>query len=112
MDKRSALKTEYKAIINRDPDAAPCMQQLFKVLCYIEDLASSTLASVGVSVKWAAIVRLDEDNREIYSKALRGKALFSALYGTYTVILNELKTVLKASSQAGQSNQGDGFKEV
>jgi hypothetical protein len=43
-DKRSSLKTEYKAIINTHPDAAPSMQQLFKVLCGIEDLASYTSA--------------------------------------------------------------------
>jgi hypothetical protein len=68
------------------------MQQLSKVLCDIEDLASYTPASVGESEKWAAIVSAAEDNRESYSVALRGKTLYSALYGTYTVMLNELKS--------------------
>jgi hypothetical protein len=56
-------------------------------------------------------------------KAINGKPLFSALYGMYTVILNELKTVLKVRVQAGQSGilnkasldstaQGDDFREV
>jgi hypothetical protein len=52
-------------------------------------------------------------------KVLNWKNLFSALYGTYTVALHELKAVLKASTQAGQSKtpksaatQEDGFKEV
>jgi hypothetical protein len=111
-DKRSALKTDYKAIANTHPDATPCMQQLFKVLRDIEDLAGYTPASVGKSEEWVAIVRSAEDNREIYSLALRAKTLCSALYGTYTVMLNEFKSLLKASSQARQSNQGDGFKEV
>jgi hypothetical protein len=75
------------------------------VLCSIEDLASCTPASVGKSEEWAAIVRLAEDNRESYYKALRWKTLFSALYGTYAVTLNELKNVLKASSQEGQTKQ-------
>jgi hypothetical protein len=57
-------------------------------------------------------VRSAEDNRESCCKALRGKPLFSTLYGIYTVTLNELKTVLKASSQAGQRKKADGFQEV
>jgi hypothetical protein len=50
-------------------------------------------------------------NRESYSLALQGKNLYSALYGAYTVTINELKSLLKASSQAGQSNQGDGSRK-
>jgi hypothetical protein len=48
-----------------------------------------------------------EDSRENYCKFLRRKTLFSALYGTYIVTLNDPKKVLKESSQ-----QVDGFKEV
>jgi hypothetical protein len=122
-DKRSSLKTELIEIIGTHPDAAAPMQQLYQVSCQIEDLASYTPASVGESEEWAAIVSSAEDNSESYCNALRGKLLFSALYGTYTVTLNELKNLLKASSQAGQrkqadgvqagqSSQGDGLKEV
>jgi hypothetical protein len=75
-------------------------------------LAIYTLASVGESKEWAAIVGSAEDNGESYCKALLCKTLFSALYATYTVPLNELRNVLKASSQAGQIKQRDGFKEV
>jgi hypothetical protein len=39
------------------------MQQLFKVLCDIGDLAGYTPASVGESEEWAAIVRSAEDNK-------------------------------------------------
>jgi hypothetical protein len=88
------------------------MQHLHKVLCDIEALAGCTQASVGESEEWAAVVRSAEDNRESFCKALPGKPLFSALYGIYTVTLNELKTVLKASSQAGQTKQADGLQEV
>jgi hypothetical protein len=49
MDKRSSFKTEYNTIVGTYPDAAASMQQLFKVLCAIEDLASYTSASVGES---------------------------------------------------------------
>jgi hypothetical protein len=39
-------------------------------------------------------------------------SLFCALYGTYTVTVNDLKNGLKGSSQSGQTYHGDGFKEV
>jgi hypothetical protein len=88
------------------------MQQPYKVMCEIEDLDSFTPAPVVESGEWAAIVSSAEDNRESFCKALRGKPLFSAPYCTYTVTLNELKNVLKASSQAGQTKKADNFKEV
>jgi hypothetical protein len=60
-----------------------------------------------------------EENRQNCYKAITGKTLFSGLYGTYTVTLQELEAVLKASSPDGQSEtpkstatQEDGFKEV
>jgi hypothetical protein len=54
-------------------------------VCSIADLASCTRASVGESEEWAAIVTSAEDNRESYCKAISGRALFSALYGIFTV---------------------------
>jgi hypothetical protein len=64
-----------------------------------------------------------ERNRANFCKILDRKPLFSALYGMYTVTLNELKAVLKVSAQAGQSEgvnktsvestaQNDNFREV
>jgi hypothetical protein len=88
------------------------MQHLHKVLCDIGALAGCTPASVGESEECAAVVRSAEDNLERYSLALQGKNLYSTLYGTYTVTLNDFKSLLKASSQAGRASQGDGFKEV
>jgi hypothetical protein len=64
--KRPSLKTEYSKIIGMHPDAAAYMQQLFKVLFEIEDLASCTPASIGESEQWAAIVSSAENNRESY----------------------------------------------
>jgi hypothetical protein len=111
-DKRSLLNSEYKAIISTYPDASSSMQRLLKVLRDIEHLVSYTPASVGESKKWAEIISSAEENQKNCCEALRGKTLFSTLYGTYTVMLNKLNSVLKASTQAGQTNQGDGFKEV
>jgi hypothetical protein len=74
---------------------------------------------VGERQQWSAIVNTADENRQNFCKALTGKTLFSALYGTYTVALQELKAVLKASNPAGQpqipkssATQEDGFKEV
>jgi hypothetical protein len=89
------------------PDAAPTMQQLFKVLCDIDNLANSTPISVGERREWPAITNSAEDNRENYCKVLRVKTPFSVLYGTYTVMLHDLIKVLKGSTQ-----QVDYFKEV
>jgi hypothetical protein len=80
---------------------------LLKVLCDIENLANSTPLSVGESKEWAAIISSAEDNREDYRKVLKGKTLFSALYGMYTVTLLDLKEIQKDITQ-----QEDGFKEV
>jgi hypothetical protein len=82
------------------------------LLADIEDVAGHTPASVGESVEWAAVVNAAEENGVSYCKGLHGKTLFSALYDTYIVTLDELKALLKASTLAGQhTTQEDGFLE-
>jgi hypothetical protein len=80
-----------------------------------------TPVEVGESAEWTAIVSDVEENRANYFKVLSGKTFFSALYETYTVNLNELETMLKASTTAGKTNtqkvtekptQEEGFQEV
>jgi hypothetical protein len=62
------------------------------------------------------VVRAAEENITNYCKALTGKTLFSAIYGTYTVALKELKSLLKASTTACRSTekpaQDADFQEV
>jgi hypothetical protein len=118
-EQRKVLKTGYKNLLEKFPDADAQLRQLFRVLCDIEDVARYTPASVGESDQWSAIVNVTEENKLHFCKALNGKPLFSALYGSYTVALQELKAVLKASNSAGQSQtpkspatQEDGFKKV
>jgi hypothetical protein len=81
------LKNNYKELITKYPEAAPSLQQLYKVLCDIEEVAKYTPPSAGESEEWAAIVSSAKD-RENFSTTLCGKLLFTALYSTYTVILN------------------------
>jgi hypothetical protein len=82
-------------------------------------MARYTPASVGESEQWSSIVNTAEENRHNFCKALTGKTLFSAVYGTYKFALHELKATLKANNLAGQSKtsnsastQEDGFKEI
>jgi hypothetical protein len=79
------------------------------VLCDIEEVAKYTPPSVGENEEWAAIVSSTEDDRENFSKTLACKLLFTALYGTYTstVMLNQLKNILKVRSQTGQTSEAE-----
>jgi hypothetical protein len=90
---------------------------LHKILCDIEDVAGFTPVAVGESERWSSIVNTMEENRANICKPLSGKTLYSGLYGSYTVTLNELKDLLKASitvksGTTGPTPQDDGFQEV
>jgi hypothetical protein len=109
-------------LITQNPDAEEQLRLLYNVLREIEDDAGFTPTSVGTSQEWASIVSTVEENRASYCEALSGKPLYSALYGSCTVALQELKGLLKASVQAQCSvatkstepsrQQEDGFTEV
>jgi hypothetical protein len=105
--KRTTLKSEYRRLIKQFSDADAQVKQLFRVPCNIEDVARYTPASVGKSEQWSSIVNMVEENRQNFCKAMNGETLFSALCGTYTVVLQELKAVLKAKNSAGQSDTKD-----
>jgi hypothetical protein len=118
-DTCNKLKLEYQQLIGQFPDTDTQLKQLFKVICDIEEMARYTPALVGESEQWSSIVSMVEENRQNFCKVLNGKNLFSALYGMYTVALQELKAMLKASTPEHQSKtpksaaiQEDGFKEV
>jgi hypothetical protein len=84
--------------MNKYPEAASIIQQLYKLLRDIENLARYILAKVGESSEWMTIVNSAEENRANFCKILDEKPLSSALYGMYIVALNELKSVLKMST--------------
>jgi hypothetical protein len=101
-EKLSSLKSQYHDITNKYPEAASVVQQVYIVLSDNEILAKCTQAKVGEGSEWTSIVSSAEKNRANFCKILNGKPLFSALYGTYTLTLNELKAVLKVKAQAGK----------
>jgi hypothetical protein len=88
-NKRSTLKSEQQTLVQQYPNADTQLKQVFKVLGDIADIAGHTQASVGGSAEWAVIVNAAEGNGANYCKAVHGKTLFSALYGTYTVTLHK-----------------------
>jgi hypothetical protein len=62
-----------------------------KVLGDIVALAGCTPASIGESKAWSDIVKATKGDRTEFCRVLSGKQLFSALYGMYSVALNDLK---------------------
>jgi hypothetical protein len=102
-DTCNKLKSKYQQLIGQFPDTNAQLKQLFKVICNIEEMTRYTPASVGEGEQWSSIVSTAEENRQNFCKVLNVKNLFSALYGMYTVTLNELKAVLKEGTPAGQS---------
>jgi hypothetical protein len=120
-ERRASLQSEYQVLIEQYHDADTQYKLLYKNLCDTEDVTGYTPAAVGESAGWKEIVSTAEDNRASYCKALSGKVLFSALYGTYTVAFKELKSILKASNSTGgtttasesvKPTEEDVFKEV
>jgi hypothetical protein len=71
-DKRTSLTNECKGITNKYPDAASSADQLLKVLCDIQNLASNTHASIRESEAWAAVINSVEDKRENYARLPEG----------------------------------------
>jgi hypothetical protein len=74
---------------------------------------------VGESEEWTDIVNMVEENCVNFCKALHGRTLYSALYGTYSVNLKELKGLVKAgifeeeqSKKQVQPTVEEGFQEV
>jgi hypothetical protein len=88
--------------MNKYPEAASVVKHVYKVFSDIEILAKCTPAKVRESSDWITIVSIAEENSKLLQNCRR-EAAFSALYGIYTLILNELKAVLKVIPHAGQS---------
>jgi hypothetical protein len=121
-NKLYSLKSEYQTLVQQYPEADAQLKQLLQVLGDIEDVARYITPSVEESAEWSATVNAAEENGASYCKGLRGKPLFSALFGTYTVTLQELEAVIKARILADQinipkttgqqTNKEDDFQEV
>jgi hypothetical protein len=98
-----SLRLEYKDITEQDPDVESVVVRVRRVLTSIARLAGSTPASVGESPKWAAIFQNMVDTRRKLRHILKGKLLYSALYGVYTVMLHDLIAVTKDNAAKGET---------
>jgi hypothetical protein len=102
----NSLQSEYKDIVAKYPEANIVLKQVYKVLGDIVSLARCSPASVGTGTQWSSVVDSAKLDRVNLCQCLKGKSLFSALYGPYTVTLSELKGVLQQSVTEDNSIQG------
>jgi hypothetical protein len=114
-----ALSIESKTLTTESPDTTEVIQSVLTTLSNIVSLASCTPAKVGESEEWTIVNAAQEDRAKL-CEALRGKRLFSALYGVYCLTLNNLKKVLQKSTGRGTNKPPptkdtdkdlDGFQE-
>jgi hypothetical protein len=98
-----SLKLEYREVTQQDPDAGSVVERVLEVLTAIARLAGCTPASVGESPKWAVIAQNMVDTRRKLRHILRGKLLYSALYGVYTVMLHDLMAVTEENAAEGET---------
>jgi hypothetical protein len=92
------LRLEYGNIIQQHPGAEAVMERLSGVIVHIAQLAGSTPAAVGESPKWTLIVQSMADTTRNLQQLLKGKHLYSALYGVYTEVLHDLTAVVEESA--------------
>jgi hypothetical protein len=101
----TSLQSEYCSIVNKYPEADCALKQVYKVLGDIVSLSGCTPRSVGKSESWRLITENAKQDRLNLCKVLHGKCLFSALVGTYTVTLNELKRLLQGNVKPSSGTQ-------
>jgi hypothetical protein len=91
----SSLSDESSEIIKKYPDTALVIIQVTNILSVLVCLAVCTPVHVGESDAWKKVVENAKQDRLNFCQILKGKRLFLALCGTYTVVLNDLNIVLK-----------------
>jgi hypothetical protein len=101
----NSLQSEYKDIVTKCPDADKVLREVYKVMGDIVSLAGCTPANIGTCSEWSRIVDSAKESRIGLCKCLKGKSLFSALYGTNSVTLNDLKSVLQESASEPNSSK-------
>jgi hypothetical protein len=104
-----SLQASYRGIVAQYPDADDVLQQVYRVLGDLVSLAGCTPKSVGESDVWVRTVDAAKRDKLSLSKILKGKSFYSAVYGTYSVTLNELKAILQGSAKKSTSQQAEGI---
>ena len=103
-----SLRTEAKNLIAESLDAKDVIQRVLKTISDIVSLASCTPTKVGQGEEWTRIVDAAQEDRAKLCAILRGKRLFSPLYGVHCLTLANLKSVLQNSvGKATETPQTD-----
>jgi hypothetical protein len=71
------------------------MERVREVIIGNARLAGCTPASVGQRPKWTLILQNTAETMRNLHQLLKGKQLYSAVYGAYTEVLHDLMAVLK-----------------
>jgi hypothetical protein len=79
-----SFRLEYENTMQQHTDTDAVMEHVCGVLITIARLAGCTPASVSGSPKLTPVVQNMGDTRRIPSQLLKGRQLYSALYGVYT----------------------------
>ena len=89
------LWNESKNLIAESPEAKDVIQRVLKTLSDIVKIASCIPTKGGQSEEWFRIVNTAQKDRTKICEILRGKRLFSALFGVYCLTLATLKAVFQ-----------------
>jgi 5-carboxymethyl-2-hydroxymuconate isomerase len=98
-----SLRMEYGDTIQQHPDTDAVIERVHGVLIATARLAECTPASVREGPKWTTIVQNMAETRRYLHLLLKGKQLYSALYGVYTEVLHNLMAVLKENTAKGET---------
>jgi hypothetical protein len=82
LQEHNSLQSEYKDIVTKYPDADKVLKEVYKSLGITVSLAGCTPANIGTCTEWSSVVDSAKESRIGLRKCLKGKSLFSALYGT------------------------------
>jgi hypothetical protein len=108
LNERHALEAAYKSTVTKFPDVDAVLNQVCNLLGNIASLTRATPAWVVASVNWQKVVNSVKEDRVNLCRAFEGKTLYSALYGTYTVTLHEVKALAKSSADKPTSSSTAG----
>jgi hypothetical protein len=86
-----SLRDQYKNLTKEYPDAEGSITQAYNIIKDIIALADCTPACVGNSKAWNDIAENAKNDKAALRGVLKGKRLFSALCGVYSVALCEFK---------------------
>jgi hypothetical protein len=97
LNERHALDSCFKNTIQKYPESEAVLHQVHDLLGSIASLTKSTPDPVVNSDSWKNIVSSALEARVNLCRALDGKSRYSALYGMYAILLQDLQALANPS---------------